>query len=635
MGMLPLTLAQIARALGGEVSGSQVLAPGPNHSRDDRSLSIRLAADAPDGFVVHSFAEDDPLLCRDHVRARLNLPAWEPAAATSTNRVAAEYVYRDAEGRPYLRVRRTHDKQFWQSHWNGSEWVKGKPQGPKIPYRLPELLAASDPTVIIVEGEKDADALVARGFPATTASEGAGKWQQDLNRWFAGKIVCIIPDNDAPGRAHAQMVAHNVISVAKQVRIVELPDLPPKGDVSDWLAHGGDSEKLIELCRAAPLVTAAAPSEAVGLLKARPFVWIDPTSIPPREWLYGRHYIRGFIGTTVAPGGVGKSSLAIVEALAMASGKALVGVTPKARCRVWYWNGEDPHEELDRRVMAAAVHFGLTREDLEGWLFVNSGRDTPLVVAHQTPNGVRIAVPTIEILKSELREIRADVLIVDPFVSSHQVNENDNNAVERVAKTWAGLAEATNAAIDLIHHVRKTNGAEVTVEDGRGASALLAAARSGRVLNVMTEDEGAKAGVERHWQHFRVNVGKVNMAARPPEGAAWFKLLSVDLGNGDDVGVVDSWTWPDALDDVSVADLRAAQKAVAAGRWREDVRAKQWVGNALADALSLDLGSKHDKAKVIRLLKIWTSNGMFKVVEALDEQRRPRAFVEVDEWAND
>ena len=89
-----------------------------------------------------------------------------------------------------------------------------------------------------------------------------------------------------------------------------------------------------------------------------------------------------------------------------------------------------------------------------------------------------------------------DVAMVDPFISSHRVTENDNNAIEVVAKRWNHIAEVTNAAVDLIHHSKKTFGVEVTVEDGRGASALLAAVRSAQVLNKMTPDDAAKCGVE-------------------------------------------------------------------------------------------------------------------------------------------
>jgi putative DNA primase/helicase len=70
-------LRTIARALGGEISGRQILAPGPGHSRLDRSLSIRIEPAAPGGFVVHSFAGDDPIVCKDHVRQWLGLPEWK------------------------------------------------------------------------------------------------------------------------------------------------------------------------------------------------------------------------------------------------------------------------------------------------------------------------------------------------------------------------------------------------------------------------------------------------------------------------------------------------------------------------------------------------------------------------------
>jgi len=71
-------LRAIAQALGGEVSGGQVRAPGPGHSERDRSLSVRFDPRAPEGFMVHSFADDDPIRCRDHVRERLGLPGWRP-----------------------------------------------------------------------------------------------------------------------------------------------------------------------------------------------------------------------------------------------------------------------------------------------------------------------------------------------------------------------------------------------------------------------------------------------------------------------------------------------------------------------------------------------------------------------------
>ncbi len=383
-----------------------------------------------------------------------------------------------------------------------------------------------------------------------------------------------------------------------------------------------------------------AQATAAASLRAVPFAWCDPSAIPMREWIYGRHYVRKFVSVTVAPGGVGKSSLATAEALAMASGQGILGDLPSGAVRVWYWNGEDPMEELQRRVMATALQHDLAREDIQGRLSVNSGRDTEMVLVEQTRAGIVIAVPVVEAIKATIRENRIDVVIIDPFVSSHRVTENDNTAIDRVAKLWAKIADETGCAVELVHHARKTNGAEVTMEDGRGAVALLAAARSGRILNVMSPEEAKQAGVEQRRLHFRVDNGKANLAP-PPEGTTWFKLASVSLGNGflglegDSVGVVTRWKWPDPLNEVSVSDLRAAQQAVSGGRWRENVQARDWVGKAIASALQLNLENPAHKEKVKRLLQVWTDSGMFVVTAGLDANRIERSFVEVGEWAKD
>ncbi|MGO8738794.1 AAA family ATPase [Rhodoblastus sp.] len=386
--------------------------------------------------------------------------------------------------------------------------------------------------------------------------------------------------------------------------------------------------------------TYVAPGEHASLAQksriiAKPFRWIEPATIPPRQWLYGRHYIRGFVSMTVAPGGVGKSSLSIVEFLAMASGKPLLGIEPPTRCRVWLWNGEDPQDEIDRRVMAAALHYGLTPEDLDGYLFTNSGRETEIILATQLRTGVKIAEPVVNEVISTIQKNRIDLMGIDPFVSSHQVTENDNQAIDRVAKTWGKIAGVTNCAIELVHHSRKSNGNETSIEDARGASALSGAVRSGRTLNVMSEEEAAKAGVEFRRSHVRIDHGAKSNLAKPPDKATWIRLTSVDLGNGDEVGVVTSWKWPDPLENVSVHDLRAVQNIIAAGEWRDSVQAKDWAGKAVAQAMKLDATNKRDKARINSLLKIWKASGALTVVEKKDSKRELRDFVEVGTWAND
>ncbi len=145
-----MTCSELAKLLGGDVCGDGVRCPGPGHSDVDRSLSVKPDRDAADGFLVYSFAGDDPILCRDHVRTKLRLRPFEPkkngkAGAGAAWTVLAEHIYRDEHGAPYLLVKKCRDgagkKQYPQYHWDGTQWIKGKPPGPRIPYRLPELLA--------------------------------------------------------------------------------------------------------------------------------------------------------------------------------------------------------------------------------------------------------------------------------------------------------------------------------------------------------------------------------------------------------------------------------------------------------------------------------------------------------------
>ena len=220
----------------------------------------------------------------------------------------------------------------------------------------------------------------------------------------------------------------------------------------------------------------------------------------------------------------------------------------------------------------------------------------------------------------------------------HRVTENDNNAIDLVAKKWAKIADATNCAIDLVHHTRKTNSAEATVEDGRGASALINAVRSARVLNGMSEADANKGGVVGHRSYFKVENGKANLAP-PPDGANWFQIQSVSLGNGqpsnafdfgDSVGVVTKWVWPDPLAGVTGADFEKSATMIRGGKWREHPQATDWVGHAVASALGLDVENKRDKAKIGGMVKAWLRAGTLKIVEGT-VHREIKKFVEVAE----
>ncbi|MBR1213970.1 AAA family ATPase [Bradyrhizobium sp. JYMT SZCCT0180] len=135
-----------------------------------------------------------------------------------------------------------------------------------------------------------------------------------------------------------------------------------------------------------------------------------------RGWIYGNLLIRKFVTATISPGGVGKSSLIAAEALAQVSGRDLLGVSLSQRLRVWLWNLEDPQEETERKIQAAALHYRLAPEDIDGRLFVDSGRNQPLVIATTARAGAMIIRPIVDALTAEVIDRRIDALIIDPFI---------------------------------------------------------------------------------------------------------------------------------------------------------------------------------------------------------------------------
>jgi DNA primase len=164
-------------------------------------------------------------------------------------KIIKTYDYRDESGELLYQVVRFEPKDFQQRRPNGKGgWIWNLEGVRCVLYRLPELIRATmQDWVFIVEGEKDSDRLWEMAFPATTCPMGAGKWDSQYNQYFKGRLVVIIPDNDRVGKEHAEQVASALFGVAGQVRIVELPGLPEKGDVSDWLDSGHDSQELIQL----------------------------------------------------------------------------------------------------------------------------------------------------------------------------------------------------------------------------------------------------------------------------------------------------------------------------------------------------------------------------------------------------
>ena len=397
---------------------------------------------------------------------------------------------------------------------------------------------------------------------------------------------------------------------------------PDSGDMEAFPVHRPNHE----LARLALSEAARLPTE---------FQWRDPADIPPRPWLYGRHLIRKQVSVTVAPGGVGKSSLTICEALSMASGRKLLGDWTAPALKVWIYNLEDPRDEMDRRIIAAMQHHNVAPEEIAGRLYVDTGRERSLTTAIQTREGVQILKPELDALANEIEARGIDVLLVDPFVSSHQVQENDNGAIDAVAKEWSRLADRCNCAIELVHHTRKTNGEEASTESGRGATALLSAARSGRVLNKMTDEMRAEAGVQDDpATFFSIQRDKANLA--PVGNRVWRRMASVQLANGDSVGVAEVWEYPDTFDGVTAADLLRVQRALDGKAMRySDQAGDDWAGVTVAEVLGLPVTTKAERKRVKQIIEAWLKSGALVKGEKLGPIRKPVPTVEVGEWATE
>lgn len=407
-------------------------------------------------------------------------------------------------------------------------------------------------------------------------------------------------------------------------------------------------EELPEISATESLFPSDAPP--LPLIHATPFDFVAAAAVAPRESLYAGHYIRQFLSTTIAPSKVGKSSLIICEALAMASGKPLLGVTPSGPLRVWMWNGEDPVEELQRRIVACMQLYGLSAEDIGDRLFVDSGRKMPIVLATQQKSGAVIAEPVERALIETIRENRIDVFQVDPFISSHRVSENDNNAIDVVAKRWGFCADVTRCAIEIPHHSRKLNGAEVSVEDGRGASALLAAVRSSRALARMTADEARSLGLQDVARRlFRFTEVSSNLSIPAPESQQWLELASVNLNNGlgedemdkimkgDSIGVVRVFNMPSAREealqkavesDSGASREEAALEAVRAYEWRDSIKAADWVGVPIGQALGIDRTTREGAKQIERIVKEWLRAGKLVEVNRRNKARQVKTYVE-------
>ena len=237
-----------------KIGGQEYKALCPFHDEKDASFNFNAGSGQyfchgcnKKGDIIHFFAKLHSLDTRRDFAKVLNGIARDFGISNGHKvkpRMVKAYDYTDAAGQLIFQVCRMEPKDFRQRRPDGKGWAWNLKGVEPVLYQLPKVLKASE--VILVEGEKDADNLVALGFTATTVPGGAGKWRRSYKEALKGKAVILLPDNDNPGREHMVKIAQSLNGSTAGIKLIELPGLPSKGDVSDFIATFQDPQQAAE-----------------------------------------------------------------------------------------------------------------------------------------------------------------------------------------------------------------------------------------------------------------------------------------------------------------------------------------------------------------------------------------------------
>lgn len=389
--------------------------------------------------------------------------------------VTATYTYENEGGDPVYRVLRKTSpdsgaKTFRQEQFSDGRWIPGMDGVRRVLYRLPRLLEAEKAeTVFIAEGERDVDNLTAIGMVATTNVGGAGNWKPELGEALKGRSVVILPDNDPPGEKHAAVVSKALEGVASSVKILRLPGLPPKGDVTDWIGNGGTADQLRAMV--ARLETGA-------------------TFMPSPQRLVGERADRLHAGKTVlsfgvkflddAMGGITRRDLILVGAKTGAGKTQLALNVAIANCRagrrVHYFALEAEDRELERRmkfqILASAYYRSAVSPQRLRYIDWYNGRaDGVLEIFEERADRevaellknlntyYRVESFTGDDFAKHLAAIRddTDLVILDHFHYVDSDDDNENRGHKALVKLIRDSALRADRPVLVVGHVRKSD----------------------------------------------------------------------------------------------------------------------------------------------------------------------------------
>lgn len=378
------------------------------------------------------------------------------------------YEYYDENGVLSYQVLRYEPKRFIQRRPDDKGgWVWNMDGVTPLPYNLPLIVNHSNRPILIVEGEKCADALAQAGFLATTSHGGARKWREDLNRWFEGRAVVMIADNDEAGEAHMDMVAENLNGVANRMKRVVLPNLAPKGDVADWLAaNGNDAERLKHIMRSTPLyevpddlpevVQSGDEAEGEQADTFEIYTLEHLRRMPPVEWLIDGMLTKHGFSVLYGEPGAGKSFLALDWALSIAHGRAWQGRHNVTAGSVLYIAGEGVGG-LGKRIKGWEFHHELPGADCPFYVL-------PTAVRFREQGDIEKLMRTIDSLGQ-----RFSLIVIDT-VARALLGGDENSATDMgmFVDACDAIKRHAGCAVLAVHHSGKD-----AARGMRGSTSLL------------------------------------------------------------------------------------------------------------------------------------------------------------------
>jgi RecA-family ATPase len=301
--------------------------------------------------------------------------------------------------------------------------------------------------------------------------------------YFAGKRVIILPDNDEIGRDHAEKVARSVAKFAVGVRVVNLPDLPAKGDISDYLSVH-TKEQFIEEIKRAP---AWKPHDQphVMLAEATEFAVSAPEEV---DWALEGIIERGSNGIIAGEPKHAKSIFAGDLCLAVATGSTCLGFRVPRRMKCALVSREDFPGMTARRITQLYRGSDADRHDLAGWLWVNT--------RSQTPNFLLEDESSVNRLIKEFKQEQIEFACFDVFRRLHMADENDNTQMAQILAVLSRIQQEVGCALALVHHVNREVSHSI-FRRIRGASAIHGWLEWGIGITVVNEQESPQQWIRQ------------------------------------------------------------------------------------------------------------------------------------------